>query len=160
MKQLLAALFFAALAAGAQADSTANANSAAGANSGSASGANAAITLNSNSVGVKQDYPAYSAASLLVQSCQEGASGQGTNGGIAAGFDSAQCVNIRQAAVHLEMYDRYFNLKLYDQANRELAKFHEYIAKADQAADIGHYPKVVGGAITSFLPIALLWLVF
>jgi hypothetical protein len=144
----------------ARADNTANAGSAAGANSGSESGAEAVVNLHSNSFAVKQDYPASATASLLIQACQEGVSAQGIRGGIAAGFDSAQCTAIRQAAVHLEMYDRYFGLKMYEQANKELAKFHEYIADADRAADVGHYPKIAGGAVTSVLPIALLWLVF
>lgn len=150
-----------ALAAGAvYADSTANSGSNSGANSGSESGAAATVTLHSTSIGVRQDYPASATASLLIQACQEGVSAQGFRGGIAAGFDSAQCTAIRQAAVHLEMYDRYFKLQLYKEANRELAKFHEYIADADRAADVGHYPKIAGGAVTSILPIALLWLVF
>lgn len=142
------------------ADSSASAGSAAGASSGSESGAAATVTLHSTSIGVKQDYPASATASLLIQACQEGVSAQGVTGGIAAGFDSAQCVAIRQAAVHLEMYDRYFALKQYKEANRELAKFHEYIGDADRAATVGHYPKIAGGAITSLMPIALLWLVF
>lgn len=160
-KQILFAFALSmAAAAGAHADSTANAGSAAGADSASSSGANAAITLNSHSYGVKQDYPSASAASLLIQSCQEGASATGLKGGIAAGFDSAQCVAIRQAAVHLEMYDRYFALGMHKQANEQLAKFHKYLAYSEEAAKIGHYPKVAGGALTSVLPIALLFLVF
>lgn len=164
MKNFLIGLAIAAgialLAGAAMADSTANSGSASGASSGSESGAAATVTLHSTSIGVKQDYPASATASLLIQACQEGATAQGIHGGIAAGFDSAQCVAIRQAAVHLEMYDRYFSLQQYKQANRELALFHEYIADADRAADIGHYPKIAGGAVTSVLPIALLWLVF
>lgn len=136
--------------------------SEAGANAGAASqsGAQSALIINSHSVAEAPDIPAASSAAVLIQSCQEGVSGQGFEGGLAAGFDSAQCVNIRQASIHLQMYERYYATKQYDAAQRHLAKFHTYLDRADVSADWAYPTKVAGGTVTALLPIALLFVIF
>jgi hypothetical protein len=111
--------------------------------------------------------PVASAASVFVQSCQYGASGQGQSAGLSMGADSAQCMNLRQAAIHLEQFNRVNSLAiaapqgagkvdLYKLANTHLAKFHHYLDKADDAADYAHPTKVVGGGVADILPVGIL----
>lgn len=175
LKKMLMIGAMLAVSVGAFADTTANSASGAAAQSQSASGSAAytgpqaqgqAVNIDSHAVSEAPNIPVASAASVFVQSCQYGASGQGQSAGLSMGADSAQCMNLRQAAIHMELFEKYSKLALaapdgdgkvalYNSANRELALFQSYLDKADDATDIQHPTKVVGGSIADLLPVAL-----
>jgi len=126
-----------------------------------------AVNIDNHGVVQAPDIPVASAASVFVQSCQYGASGQGQNAGLSMGADSAQCMNLRQAAIHMELFEKYSKLALaapdgegkvalYKSANRELGLFQSYLNKADDAADYAHPTKVVGGGVADILPVGIL----
>lgn len=142
------------------ADTIAQAGSSSGAQAGSQSGSESSLTLNSVNVVPRQHYPASQAASLLLQTCQDGASASSVSRGMSFGTDSAQCAAIRQAAVHLELYEKYKAVGMKAEATRQWNLASAYIDKADMSADVGHYPKIIGGTITSLLPVALLFVLF
>ncbi len=103
---------------------------------------------------------AASAANVMVTSCQDGASGSGLQGGVSAAFDSAQCVALRQAFVHLELHDRYVAMGNDQEALKHLDLFNKYMEQADRAANVSHPTKLIGGSIVSLLPVALLFVLF
>lgn len=144
----------------AQADAIAGAGSSSGAQAGSSSGAQAGVTLNSNSVQRGTDFPASSPAAIMIQSCMEAASATSMSRALSFGTDSAQCAAIRQAAVHMELHDRYAAMGMKDSAVREWDKAMKFVITADEAANVGHYPKVIGGTVTSLLPVAVLFVLF
>jgi hypothetical protein len=167
LKQILFVAAF-AMSGFALADVNINeADSKAASQSGSAAGAIGYIDNSSTNVAAP-DIPVASSASVFVQSCQYGAAGQGQSAGISMGSDSAQCMNLRQAAIHMEQYERYVGLAqktlagsegqaaLYKAANRELGLFQKYLDRSSEAADYAHPTKVVGGAVTDVLPIGIL----
>jgi hypothetical protein len=149
--------------------STANSGAASQAGAAAQSGSQTYIDQSGNVSTVQApDIPVASSASVFVQSCQYGAAGQGQSAGISMGSDSAQCMNLRQAAIHMEQYERYVGLAqktlagsegqaaLYKSANRELGLFQKYLDRSSEAADYAHPTKVVGGAVTDVLPIGIL----
>ena len=163
IKAMMIALLV-ALCAPAHADSTAKAGAAAGAQSGSIAGATGGtVTIDQSSNGSNNNYypkqPVWGAASLMLNGCQEGASGQGMSAGASSAFESATCTQLRLA-------EAYQKLAIYFKEKGDLNQEAYYdglmveaIAKAEEAADFQYYPKTVGGAATATLPVgALIWL--
>lgn len=120
------------------------------------SGAN--VSINSKSV-YNEQAQASSAASVALQACQEGGSGQGFKGGISAVTDSAQCQSLRQAAVHHMLYVAAMEQGDVEGAEEHLRKFEKYIEKADNAVNVTHIPKTFGSILWSIMPVAALALI-
>lgn len=153
-----------ALAVPAYADSTANVDTVAEAQSGSIAGATGGtVVIDQSSTGSDNanypKQPVWGAASLMLNGCQEGASGQGMSAGASSAFESATCTQLRLA-------EAYQKLAIYFKEKGDLNQEAYYdglmveaIAKAEEAADFQYYPKTVGGAATATLPVgALIWL--
>lgn len=120
------------------------------------SGAN--VSINSESV-YNEQAQASSAASVALQACQEGGSGQGFKGGISAVTDSAQCQSLRQAAVHHMLYVAAMEQGDVEGAEEHLRKFEKYIEKADQAVNATHVPKTIGSVLWGIFPVVSLALI-
>ena len=122
----------------------------------SSSGAN--VSINSKSV-YNEEAQASGAASVALQACQDGGSGQGFKGGISAVTDSAQCQSLRQAAVHHMLYVAALEQGDVEGAEEHLRKFEKYIDKADNAVNVTHVPKTFGSILWSIMPVAALALI-
>lgn len=167
---LLAAFVLVALALmyamgnAAQAGQTADATSSsqAGAQSGSAAGA--AVLIDSHAVTTNTanipKAPVFSPASLMLNSCQEGATGQSFSGGAASGFESPTCTALRSADANQKLWLLYEARGDMAQAKMHHDRMEAAMADADEAQNLLHYPKTVGSAFVSVLPVGLLFLLF
>ena len=110
-----------------------------------------------------QDYPkqpVWGAASLMLNGCQEGVSGQGNSAGVSSAFESATCTQLRLAETYQKLAIYYTEKGDVNQAEMYNRLLGEAVAKAGEAGDFQHYPKTVGGAASAIIPLGLLgWLI-
>lgn len=163
MSKILMATLALVLAFPVFADTTATAGAGAASNAGAAAGAvsgGSVTTITSSTVANVPDPAAFSPASIILNGCQEGMSGQSTSAGAGIGFESAPCVALRQASEHQKLMLWYEARGDKNSAALHHRHMMHYVSQADQSADVTHYPKVIGSTLTSLLPLGLIFLLF